>query len=145
MRWILFLVLFCFSTVSKSDLIRYETIFEHVQVGRSTLADIIDQHGLPIDKIINTNNIKYLFDRFHVTIQDKTGRVNSIIIFDPEYKDANDISVGSSRSDVEAKFSVEAEGCYLIDELNGIVYWFENEKVSKIVLAYKLRITKTKA
>ena len=139
MKYILFAVLALSAPFIAAEVVRYNSTFKGIQVGVSTLPDLIKRHGVPSHKTVNSNNVKYSFDRFQVTIQDKTGRVNTIIIFDPEYRDANGIRVGHSRMDVESALDAKSEHEYMIDKNNGIVYWFDYNKVNRIVLAFEMR------
>lgn len=139
MKNILIFLLVVFSHITYAETISYETSFRGIKVGASTLAQIIQEHGEPLAQVVNSNNVKYMYRSFHVTIQDSTGKVNTIIILDTSYTDLNGIRVGHHRSLIENKLRQKQSENHLVDIKNGIIYWFRNDKVSKIVLAHRLR------
>ncbi|MEH6579121.1 MAG: hypothetical protein V7731_18835 [Amphritea sp.] len=141
MKSITLLVLFLLALgAHASDTITYDSEYYGLQVGKSTAADVIDLLGYPIEKKSYSNNVKYIFNGIHVTIQDRTGRINTIIIFENDYTDTNGIWVGSNKEEVEYRLNIYIDSDVVVDKVNGIVYWFENGQVSKIVLAHKLRL-----
>jgi len=111
--------------------------FLGITPGKSTLADVIAIHESPRHKVANSNNVKYHFDGFDVTIQDTTGRANTIIIYRSDFTDPNGLSVGHSRSSVSNTLGIETSKNYLADKEKGIFYWFKNDQISKIVLAHR--------
>jgi hypothetical protein len=132
-------LLVCFSSISLAETKTYSTMFEGIQVGTSTIADIIESHGQPISKALNSNNVKYFFRKFDITIQDSTGKVNTIIIHDPNLRDPNGISVGYSDLVVEATIKEDPVNGTITDLNKGIIYWLKNRKVKQIVIAHKIR------
>ncbi len=139
MKNILVFLLVIISHITYAETLTYETSFRGIKVGASTLPEIIEEHGEPLAQVVNSNNVKYMYRSFHVTIQDSTGKVNTIIILDTNYTDLNGISVGDRRSMIEIKLRQKQRKNYLVDIDNGIIYWFRNDKVSKIVLAHRLQ------
>ena len=75
----LFLLLLL-STKAYSELYTYNSQYQHIVTGISSIKDIENIHGQPNKVIENTNNDKYIYNDFEVTIQHSTQTVNSIII-----------------------------------------------------------------
>ncbi|WP_261844480.1 hypothetical protein [Aliamphritea ceti] len=122
---------------SAAQIITYDTKYKGLQVGRATIADVISVLGEPQGKKANSNNVKYIFDGVHITIQDSTGRINTIIIYDRRYVDENGLRVGAYKQDVEYALNKRISSPAITDHKNGIVYWFKKNRVSRIVLAYQ--------
>ncbi|WP_271273757.1 hypothetical protein [Aliamphritea hakodatensis] len=122
---------------SSAQIITYDTRYKGLQVGKATIADVISVLGSPHGKKANSNNVRYYFDGVHVTIQDSTGRINTIIIYDRMYVDANGIRVGEFKRDVEYVLKKRIQAPAVSDLKNGIIYWFKGGRVSSIVLAYQ--------
>ncbi|MBN3563189.1 hypothetical protein [Aliamphritea spongicola] len=120
-----------------AQIITYESKYKGLQVGKATIADVISLLGSPHGKKANINNVRYFFDGVHITIQDSTGRINTIIIYDRQYVDANGIRVGEYKQNVEYALNKRIRNRAVADLKNGITYWFENNRVSQIVLAYQ--------
>lgn len=138
MKVVPFLLVCMFSNVVLAELFVYDNKYKQIQVGVSSKNDVIASNGKPIRKSIAGVNMKFHYQGFHVTFQNDT--VNTIIIFNPEYLDANGIKVGFSDVVLEAVMNSKVKNNYLVDPDKGIIYWFENREVSKIVLAYKLKL-----
>lgn len=133
------LILIALSGTSLAETLTHNNSYHNIKPGHSTLSDVIETFGPPLDKKSNSNNIIYYYPNFWVTIQDKTGKVNTIIVISDDYTDENGVYVGLSQKYVEAKMSKKARRNTLSDMENGIIYWFSESKVSKIVLTYKTR------
>jgi hypothetical protein len=138
MRRILCALTMCFSILSLAETKMYGTSFEGIQVGISTIAEVIEAHGHPLKKTSNSNNVKYTFHGFDITIQDSTGKVNTIIVREPNLSDPNGIRVGYSEIVVEATVNEEPRKGTITDFNKGIIYWLKNGKVERIVIAHKL-------
>ena len=80
----------------------------------------------------------YYYPKSDVMIDDDTGKVNSIIIYDRNFGDQNNIKVGYSERRVEEMLKYKTAERYIKDIYNIIMYWFDikDNKVSKIVLAH---------
>lgn len=126
-----------FSSISIAETRTHNNSYKNIKLGVSTFADVVKNFGAPLDKKVNSNNVIYYYTDFHVTILDKTGKVNTIIIFSDNYTDKNGVRIGLSQKDVESKLSKKVIGGTVTDLKNGISYWFSDGKVSKIVLAYQ--------
>lgn len=133
-----FVFFLALSSLASAEILTHNNQYRGLKVGVSTLADVVDKFGSPTDKKINSNNVRYYYPNFHVTIQDKTGRINTIIIMTRCYQDANGIRVGFSQRVVEKAIREKRRGNAITDSIKGITYWFDQKnKVSRIVLAHK--------
>lgn len=139
---LILVLLFLFSGFcNANDVMYYDSKYKELKVGVSTLSDIKNRFGRPKHEKPNSNNVKYYYRDFDVTIGDETGKINTIIIFDRSFRDKNNIKVGHSRSRVQKALRFKSSKQVMTDKSNGIVYWFDMDenKVSKIVLAHKLK------
>jgi len=109
-----------------------------MQVGVNTYADVVTAFGPPQEKISYSNNVKYIYSDFHVSIQDETAKINTITIFDKNYIDLNGIRIGTSKSQLQATLKRKITRKYVTDRKRGIVYWISQNKVKKIVLVHQL-------
>ena len=100
----------------------------------------MSSHGKPKRKSKSSNYIKFHYENFEISFNNKSGSTNSIEVFDFEYLDPNGIKVGFSKTVLEAVLKSKVENNYLVDPDKGLIYWFEGGKVSKIVLAHELVI-----
>ncbi|MGF1769348.1 hypothetical protein L4D06_18445 [Enterovibrio makurazakiensis] len=121
------------------DVMNYDSEYKNIKVGQSTLQSLKHHHGKAVRVVEYDNFTKYRYKKFDATINHLDGKVRTIIIFDRSYKDANYLSIGESRSKVERTLRASKSAKHLVDNENGIVYWFSDDKVSKIVLAHQLR------
>ncbi len=126
------------SAVNAREVLFFENSFRGIVPGETQLSEIIRVHGAPRGKQSNSNNVKYFFRGFDVTIQDKTGKTNTILVYDNKYVDKNGINVGTSKKSVMITLKQMTEKNYLVDKINGIIYWFEKSEVEKIVLVYSV-------
>ena len=55
-----------------ADVIEYESDYQGIKVGKSTIRKVIGKFGAPLEKKSYSNNVKYIFRNIHVTIQDST-------------------------------------------------------------------------
>ena len=107
-------------------------------MGVSGVEDVIAKFGEPkaVDRF--STNVRYTYSNFAVSIQNTPGKINSISIFDRNFTDPNGIDVGTNVKTVEKKFNLEINDDYFVDENRGIIYWFREDHISKIVFAYEL-------
>ncbi|MEZ8142363.1 hypothetical protein [Enterovibrio sp. FF113] len=127
------------SVYASDDVMNYDSEYKNIKVGHSTLQSLKYHHGKAARVVELDGFTKYRYKQFDATVNHSDGKVRSIIIFDRRYKDANYLSIGESRNKVERTLRTSKSKRYLVDKENGIVYWFSNDKVSKIVLAHQLR------
>lgn len=127
------------SVHASDDVMNYDGEYKNIKVGQSTLQSLKHHHGKAARVVEFDGFTKYRYKKFDATINHSDGKVRSIIIFDRRYKDANYLSIGESRNKVERTLRTRKSKKYLVDKENGIVYWFSDDKVSKIVLAHQLR------
>ncbi len=138
---ILSLLLFLLLANSVSaELFIYEHEYFGILTGMSSQDDVTAALGEPLRKSRSSNDVKFHYSDFQVTLQNDTGKVNTIIIFDREYLDQTGIRVGFSTTVLEAVFKAKVTDNYLIDPDKGIIYWFDKGRVSKIVLAYEMKL-----
>jgi len=132
------LILFSMFSYAR-EFVKYDITFKGVTVGESTLEEIVDKLGTPFDKTDNSNNVRYHFDGFDITIQNNTGRINTIIVQDPEFSDPNGIKIGTGKSAIKLfKRHITDDGNVMVDYEQGIIYWLENDAVLQIVFAHQL-------
>ncbi|MDP9141251.1 MAG: hypothetical protein M3O62_10720, partial [Pseudomonadota bacterium] len=94
-RRLLVVALLCVSAFAEArSVYSYSSSYEGIDVGRSTLPDVIELFGEPRSKQANSNNVRYRYRDFDVTIRDDSGFVDSIITYDPLFQDVNGHSVG---------------------------------------------------
>jgi hypothetical protein len=117
----------------------FSTEYKGLKVGSSTLSDVVNILGTPLSKIKNINNINYKFGEVDVTIQDATGRINTIIIYDPKYTDVNGYKVGTAYDVISKDLHIYEPRQTLLEKSNGVIYWFKNQRVSRIVYAAQLK------
>ncbi len=124
-----------------AEIKNYNSNYKGLHVGLSTKDDAVQLFGKPRD-VFKSAYVKYVYQNIHITFNPSTGIVNSIIIYDMDYIDMNGISIGSTFFDVESlphiTFNPDHPE-YSTDFKYGIIYWFENEKVKKIILSNKLK------
>jgi hypothetical protein len=126
------------SAMAIADNISYPNSYKDLYVGISTYSDVVKSFGAPHDKKLGSNNVKYIYSNFHVTIQDSTARINTIIIFDEAFVDPNKVKVGMPVKLLETKLNRKIARRVVTDRSKGIIYWIANDKVIKIVLVYEL-------
>ena len=130
------------SNVISDETVSYNSSYKGLKVRISTYQDMINIFGPPI----KSTSVKYYYPGVHVTINNKTNTINTIIIFDLSFVDVNGVSVGDEKVSVERALYerineneiLEMHGNIVVDKHNGIIYWFKQNKVEKIVLAAKL-------
>ncbi len=134
--------LFQSSTVSEKNQHLYKTNYRGLQVGRSSLPEVIAVLGQPLSKKVNSNNVLYAFKDVAVTIEDATHRINTIIITKPGFVDVNGYFVGAAYSVLERNPSILGDNNIfsntLVDQANGVVYHFKNDQVTEIVYGASL-------
>lgn len=118
----------------------FSTEYKGLRVGSSTLSDVVKVLGTPLSKINNSNNINYRFGGVDITIQDGTGRINTIIIYDPKYTDVNGYKVGTAYDVISKDLHIYEPRKTLLEKSNGVIYWFKNQRVSRIVYAAQLKL-----
>jgi len=135
MKYLAVVSFLLFSSTVIADTVTYNTVFEGVQVGASTLEDVVERFGKPSSNEKFDTHEMYYYSRFEISIRHSTGKINSILVIDPDYVDPNKISIGKSIRDIESQFNITIVGNYFVDSSKGIIYWFLDGHVSYIVLA----------
>lgn len=126
------------SVAATAEIFIYEGKYEGIQVGVSSKNQVVNLKGKPIRKSVVLSDETFHYDGFQIRFDRNT--VSTISIVNPEYSDPNGISVGFSQIVLEAVLKSEVVKDTLVDKNKGIIYWVENGVVSKIVIAYKLKL-----
>lgn len=122
----------------------YHNEYKGLVVLASTMDDAISTLGNPIRKISQfKNTARYLFKDVDISVYSDRGLINSIIIYDKSYRDKNGISVGDEFEIVKHLPDIKLVKSTITDTRNGIIYWFDNNRVTQIVLTGKLRKRKS--
>jgi hypothetical protein len=117
----------------------FHTRYRGLEVGESTLNEVVDLLGEPI-AIVNQNR-NYRFDGVEFTFSGGKGTINTIIIKDEHYIDVNGYKIGTLYNEIVQNPNVQVSGgsgMVLVERSNGVVYWFTNGQVSKIVYGAQL-------
>lgn len=113
---------------------------ENIDIQTDTLADILRLYGEPIARVeTSTGLLKYDYGAFQVTAV-PDGILNSIMIQTSDFTDQNGLSVGDRRQRVTQAVAkqaliIDSSGAWMADSQQKIIYWFDDNKVSMIVLA----------
>ncbi len=135
-KFIYIVLIFSFSTISQAK--PFEHTYKTYTLSKTTLEEVASKQGAP-KKIKETNRTiryDYKYERYFAGQLKKV--VATIAITDPNYVDINGISINDDKSKLERVFEVEVNGDNYADCINGIAYWLNNGKVTKIVLANSL-------
>ena len=97
MKAIYLILLLLFTGNVIAEIYIYDNEYAGVRAGYSSKEDVIVLHGEPNRQSQYTNDMKFHYDEFHVTFQNDTGKVNKILMFDPEYIDGNGIKIGTPK------------------------------------------------
>ena len=125
--------------LSGKKIVTYQNDYKGLQPGESNLFDVVVKFGGPINKKINSNNVRYIYKDFHVTIRNSTEKINTIIIYTHKFIDKNGFRVGDTVNRLKA-IGLTINRNTATDVKKGIVYWFRNGKIEKIVLVHKLKV-----
>ncbi|MEJ2406096.1 MAG: hypothetical protein P8171_17700 [Candidatus Thiodiazotropha sp.] len=135
------IVLLLWSTSAFADVKIYEHTYRNIEVGFTPIHEVLERFGKPIKITEYDDNIHYLFSGVKVTALKSTGKVSTIAIHKKSYVDSNGIGVGFDKVKLESKFRVKIKNNYFVDETDGIVYWLKDNRVQKIVLVRKLKVS----
>jgi hypothetical protein len=135
----LILLLLCGAAQAGDGVRSYDLSYKGLQVGRATLADAVRLFGEPRSKKVNSNNVRYRFRDLDVTIKDESGMVDTLVIYDPVFRDVNGYVIGTDYADVARTTDIRKVKNTLFDRANGVVYWFKKGRVSAIVYLAKAR------
>lgn len=124
--------------VSNRQYYAFAPKFKGLTVGHSTKKDVISVLGKPTGMTNNGRN--YLFGNIEMTIRSGKGGINSIIIHDKDFIDLNGYKIGTHYDTIKNNSNVKYPGRTLIERSNGIIYWFKDKRVSKIVYASGLML-----
>jgi hypothetical protein len=135
MKYLIYFVLIIASFSANAERIQYHSTYKGLQVGHSRLSDAMDLFGEPKDVRKIQNNAQYRYPGFDINFTDDIPTIMSIAIYDTAYVDVNHIKVGMHKSVVEDTFSQTIQNDYFVDKTNGIIYWFRDNRISRIALA----------
>ncbi len=119
---VLLLSCFCFNatTVAAGGV----TSYRGLTPGVSTLDDTLRLLGKPVAKVYDDDRILCKYRFVQVNIPKKSGKVQFIRIFDPDFRDVNGFRVGSRYNDIRKQLKVEGAGNSIVDLDKGIGYIF---------------------
>lgn len=128
-------------TEKKSNIKKFYNEYRGIVPGKSTYSDIYSVLGQPLSVVNNGNNVKYIFEKVEVTIQNETQQVNTIIINkDNDYMDKNGVMLGDSKINFDRKTKKKIGDKHVTGDCrHGYNYWFKDGKVEKIVLGHEMR------
>ncbi|MGD9950659.1 MAG: hypothetical protein AB7U29_19610 [Desulfobulbus sp.] len=92
--------------------------------GVSTLDDTLRLLGKPVSKVYGDDRIVCKYRYVQVNIPKKSGKVQFILVSDPNFTDVNGFRLGSRYSEIRAKLKVNGEGNTIVDLEKGIGYIF---------------------
>ncbi|PKF51228.1 hypothetical protein [Enterovibrio nigricans] len=124
--------------VFAADYMNYDSTYKNIKVGSSTERSLKHFHGKPLRTLEKDKYTLFRYRKFDAAVNKHDGKVRSIIIFDRSYKDRNYLKIGDSRKKVERALKKDVNGDNAIDRVHGIVYWFDGNRIEKIVLANRL-------
>ncbi|MDD1782535.1 hypothetical protein LRP49_15285 [Enterovibrio sp. ZSDZ35] len=125
-------------SVFAADYMYYDSTYKKIKVGSSTERSLKQFHGKALRTIEKDKFTLFRYRKFDAAVNKHDGKVRSIIIYDRSFKDRNYLKIGDSRSKVERALKKDVSGDNAIDQVNGIVYWFDGNRIEKIVLAHRL-------
>ncbi|KXF81620.1 hypothetical protein [Enterovibrio coralii] len=142
MRYILSMMLALIvntGNVFAADYMHYDSTYKNIKVGSSTERSLRHFHGKPQRVVKKEKFTLFRYRKFDAAVNKSDGKVRSIIIYDRNYKDRNYLKIGDNRKRVERVLKKDILGDNAVDRVNGIVYWFDGNRIEKIVLAYRLK------
>ena len=92
--------------------------------GISTLNDTLRLLGKPVSKVFSGDRIVCKYRFVQVNIPKKSGKVQFILIYDPDFRDVNGFRLGSRYSDIQERLKVDGVGNTIVDLEKGIGYIF---------------------
>jgi hypothetical protein len=95
--------------------------------GISTEDDTLRLLGRPVSRVFAGDRLVCKYRFVQVNIPNKTGRVQFILIYDPDFTDVNGFKLGNRYSAIKEKLKIESVGNTIVDEKNGIAYIFTSE------------------
>ncbi len=140
MKRIIIALLVC-SSFAFADVKIYENTYRNIEVGFTPIHEVLERFGKPKKITEYNDNIHYQYSGVKVTALKSTGKVSTISIHNKSYVDSNGIGVGFTKVKLESKFGVKINKDYFSDKNKGIIYWLNNNRVRKIVLVRKLKIS----
>lgn len=125
--------------IAYADYMQYDSSYKSLKVGSSTLQSLKHHHGTPLKTVEKKNFTLYRYRDFDAAVNKSDGKIRSIIIFDRRFKDRNYLQVGDRKRSVESVLRMKIDDNVAVDRVNGIVYWFKDDRIQKIVLAHQLK------
>ena len=102
--------------------------------GISTLEDTLRILGRPVSKVYGDDRIICKYRLVQVNIPQKSGIVQFIRIYDPDFRDPNGFHLGSRYTTIRTKLQIEGADNSIVDLEKGIGYIFNTSgQVEQIV------------
>lgn len=95
--------------------------------GISTEDDTLRLLGRPVSKVFAGDRLVCKYRFVQVNIPKTTGKVQFILIYDPDFTDVNGFKLGTRYSAIKEKLKTEGVGNTIVDGINGIGYIFTSE------------------
>ncbi len=90
--------------------------------------------GKPVAKVYSDDRIVCKYRSVQVSIPKKSGKVQYILISDPDFRDVNGFRLGSSYSEIRTKLNNNGAGNSIVDLNKGVGYIFDTTgRVAQIV------------
>lgn len=110
------------------------TSYRGLTPGISTLEDTLRILGRPVSKVYGDDRIICKYRFVQVNIPQKSGKIQFIRIYDPDFWDVNGVRLGSRYNEIRTKLKIEGVGNSIVDMDKGIGYIFtESGLVEQIV------------
>ena len=137
------LILLALSGLAQAETIyRYKNAYQGINIGSSQINEVRDILGRELSIEKTTNGFNYIFNNVIINISPPASpAVNSIIITsDTNYICPNGFKIGTSQASVtQSKKQLWYHHKNFSTDFNlGIVYWYKNTKVTRIVLVDSL-------
>jgi len=127
-------LMFCLSLNTQALAASGVTSYRGLTPGISTLDDTLRMLGRPVSKVYGNDRIICRYRFVQVNILQKSGKVQFIRIYDPDFSDVNGFRLGSRYTTIRTKLQIEGVGNSIADMDKGIGYIFNaNGQVEQII------------
>ena len=134
-------ILLLFGCTNKKNVtLTFDNQYKGLKPGHSTLADVFDKLGEPISKKKTSNGMNYYFKEVKVNFSGKNKKyLNTLTITaDFSYICPNGVQLNENIVSVRNKLKESRKtSTWFYDNKQGIFYWHDGEKITKLVLAYQ--------
>ncbi|MGI6655339.1 MAG: hypothetical protein ACOX5Z_00625 [Desulfobulbus sp.] len=101
--------------------------FRGLTPGVSTLGDTIRILGAPRSRISEKDYLICKYRTMSVVIPHNSGRIEYIVIADPDFVDVNGFQLDSTYEEISEKLGLQASGNTVLDTANGVLYIFDQD------------------